>query len=98
MTNGKQRWRVRGAGEPSFGGSLYWDRWVRRLALAAGGVSTTSDDTTVGDLTTRSASDAHADCIRHRVVANLERLITELNEEAERVNEQAAELLLTEVV
>ena len=98
MTTGKQRWRITETDEPSLGGSLYWDRWARRLALAAGGANATTADTAVGDFTTASTSVAQACCIRHQVTANLERLIEELNEEAERVNEQAAELLLTEVV
>ncbi len=95
MTNGKQRWGLTRADEPPLDGSLYWDRWARRLALAAG--NATAPDAVAGHLTTASAHLTRVHCYRHRVTANLERMIEELHEEAERVNEQAAELLLTEL-
>lgn len=96
MTNGMQRWRVTGADEPSFGGSLDWDRWARRLTLASYGAGMTLPTDAAG-VATPSTTAPPAHCNRHRVTANLERLIEELHKEADRLSEQAAELLFTEV-
>ncbi|HEX5471086.1 MAG TPA: hypothetical protein VFW73_04330 [Lacipirellulaceae bacterium] len=93
MANGKQRWRITVADEPRFGGALDWDRWARRLTFATGSATPHAAD----QLATASASAAPARCFRARVTANLQRLIEELHEEAERAHEQAAELLVTEL-
>lgn len=93
MMNRKQRSSSDGADAP-LGDSLDWDRWARRLALAAGDGppmrAAASEPTTVAE---RGAG-AHVRCFRTRVTANLERLVEELREEAERLNEQAADMLL----
>lgn len=92
-----QRSRFVAATEPRFGGPDYWDRWARRLALAGG-----QSPNPAAEITPRGSANApktHVRCFRARITANLERLIEELNQEAERVNEQAVEgLLFTESV
>ncbi|HJT32349.1 MAG TPA: hypothetical protein VJ783_09930 [Pirellulales bacterium] len=94
-----QRSRFAAATEPRFGGPDYWDRWARRLALAG---RQSPAPNSAAEITLRSSANAQkaqVRCFRARIMANLERLIDELHQEAERVNEQAVEgLLFTESV
>lgn len=99
MLSCDQRSRFAAAMEPRFGGPDYWDRWARRLALAGGQSPALNSATEITPRGSATAPKAQVRCFRTRIKANLERLLEELNHEAERVNEQAAEgLLFTESV
>lgn len=94
-----QRSRFAAATEPRFGGPDYWDRWARQLALAGGQSPAPNPAAEIMPRGSANAPKAQVRCFRARITANLERLIEELNQEAERVNEQAVEgLLFTESV
>lgn len=94
-----QRSRLAAGHEPRFGGPDYWDRWARRLALAGGPSPAPNPAAGVTPRGSANVPTAQVHCFRTRITANLERLIEELNQEAERVNEQAVEgLLFTESV
>lgn len=99
MLSCDQRSRFAAATEPRFGGPDYWDRWARRLALAGGESPAPNSAAEITPRGLANAPKAQVRCFRARIMANLERLLEELNQEAERVNEQAVEgLLFTESV
>lgn len=94
-----QRTRFAAGHEPRFGGPDYWDRWARRLALAGGQSPASQPAAEIMPRGFGKAQKAQVRCFCTRIMANLERLIDELHQEAERVNEQAVEgLLFTESV
>lgn len=93
MMNRNRRWSSDGADAP-LGDSLYWDRWARRLALAAHDGPPVRVAASEAPAAAEYGANAHVRCCRTRITANLERLVEELREEAERLNEQAADMLL----